>query len=156
MRPSDRADAQANGALALAKRLGRSPREVAADVVAAADLDGIAAAGDRRPRLHQSDGRCVAAQRRCSATSPPTIASASPPDDGRRYLVDYSAPNVAKELHIGHLRSTVIGDALVRMLVFLGHDVVRENHIGDWGRPFGILIEQLVEVGAAADDNLDR
>ena len=55
-------------------------------------------------------------------------------------------------MHIGHLRSTVIGDALVRMLMFVGHDVVRENDIGDWGRQFGILIEQLVEVGVADDD----
>ena len=82
-----------------------------------------------------------------------------PPRDRRRtraagYLVDYSAPNLAKELHIGHLRSTVIGDALVRMLTFLGHEVVRENHVGDWGRPFGILIEQLVESGAAGSAEL--
>ena len=63
-------------------------------------------------------------------------------------VVDYSAPNVAKEMHIGHLRTTVIGDALVRLLEAVGHDVVRENHIGDWGRPFGMLIEHLVDIGA--------
>ena len=64
-------------------------------------------------------------------------------------VVDYSAPNVAKEMHIGHLRTTAIGDALVRVLEAVGHDVVRENHIGDWGRPFGMLIEHLVDVGGA-------
>jgi len=64
-------------------------------------------------------------------------------------VVDYSAPNVAKEMHVGHLRSTVIGDALVRMLVFVGHRVIRENHIGDWGTPFGMLIEHLIDLGEA-------
>jgi arginyl-tRNA synthetase len=65
----------------------------------------------------------------------------------RRVVVDYSAPNVAKEMHVGHLRTTVIGDALVRMLEFLGHEVIRENHIGDWGTPFGMLIEHLLDLG---------
>ena len=64
-------------------------------------------------------------------------------------VIDYSSPNVAKEMHVGHLRSTLIGDALARMLGFLGHDVLRENHIGDWGTPFGMLIEHLVDVGGA-------
>ena len=66
-------------------------------------------------------------------------------------VVDYSAPNVAKEMHVGHLRSTLIGDALARVLGFLGHDVRRENHIGDWGTPFGMLIEHLLDVDGAAD-----
>jgi arginyl-tRNA synthetase len=61
--------------------------------------------------------------------------------------IDYSAPNVAKEMHVGHLRSTVIGDALVRMLTNVGHTVIRENHIGDWGTPFGMLIEHLIDLG---------
>ena len=60
-----------------------------------------------------------------------------------RVVIDYSAPNVAKEMHVGHLRSTIIGDALARLLEFAGHDVVRQNHIGDWGTPFGMLIEHL-------------
>lgn len=65
----------------------------------------------------------------------------------RKVVIDYSAPNVAKEMHVGHLRSTVIGDALVRMLTYVGNDVVRENHVGDWGTPFGMLIEHLVDLG---------
>jgi len=65
----------------------------------------------------------------------------------RRIVVDYSAPNVAKEMHVGHLRSTVIGDAIVRMLDYMGHKVIRENHIGDWGTPFGMLIEHLLDLG---------
>jgi arginyl-tRNA synthetase len=64
-----------------------------------------------------------------------------------RVVIDYSAPNVAKEMHVGHLRSTIIGDALARLLEFAGHDVVRQNHIGDWGTPFGMLIEHLLDVG---------
>jgi arginyl-tRNA synthetase len=65
----------------------------------------------------------------------------------RKIVIDYSAPNVAKEMHVGHLRSTVIGDALVRMLMFVGNSVLRENHVGDWGTPFGMLIEHLVDLG---------
>ena len=65
----------------------------------------------------------------------------------RQVVVDYSAPNVAKEMHVGHLRSTVIGDSLVRMLEACGHSVMRENHIGDWGTPFGMLIEHLLDLG---------
>ena len=68
-------------------------------------------------------------------------------EEPRKIVVDYSAPNVAKEMHVGHLRSTVIGDSIVRMLKFKGHDVVKENHIGDWGTPFGMLIEHLVDIG---------
>ncbi len=60
-------------------------------------------------------------------------------------VVDYSAPNVAKEMHVGHLRPTIIGDALVRLLEFQGHRVIRQNHIGDWGTPFGMLIEHLLD-----------
>src|SRR6202041_2862043 len=60
-------------------------------------------------------------------------------------VVDYSAPNVAKEMHVGHLRSTIIGDALVRMLRFLGHEALPQNHVGDWGTPFGMLIEHMLD-----------
>ena len=63
------------------------------------------------------------------------------------FAVDYSAPNVAKEMHVGHLRSTVIGDSIVRMLEFKGHRAIRENHVGDWGTPFGMLIEHLLDLG---------
>ena len=68
-------------------------------------------------------------------------------DERRTFAVDYSAPNVAKEMHVGHLRSTVIGDTIVRMLEFKGHTVIRENHVGDWGTPFGMLIEHLLDLG---------
>ena len=68
-------------------------------------------------------------------------------EETRVAAVDYSAPNVAKEMHVGHLRSTVIGDAIVRMLMYKGHTVHRENHVGDWGTPFGMLIEHLLDLG---------
>ena len=75
-------------------------------------------------------------------------------DEKKTFAVDYSAPNVAKEMHVGHLRSTVIGDTIVRMLEFKGHTVIRENHVGDWGTPFGMLIEHLLDLGEdrAADE----
>ena len=75
-------------------------------------------------------------------------------DERKIFAVDYSAPNVAKEMHVGHLRSTVIGDTIVRMLEFKGHTVIRENHVGDWGTPFGMLIEHLLDLGEdrAADE----
>ncbi len=154
VRPSDRADAQANGALALAKRLGRNPRDVAVDVLAAADLTGVATAEIAGPGFLNltvdnafitATLRAVAADDRLGIPTQPT----------KRVVVDYSAPNVAKEMHIGHLRTTVIGDSLVRLLGFLGHDVVRENHIGDWGRPFGIHIEHLIECGVLDGHDLD-
>ncbi|MGH3568069.1 MAG: arginine--tRNA ligase [Pseudonocardia sp.] len=62
-------------------------------------------------------------------------------------MVDYIGPNVAKEVHVGHLRATIIGDAIVRLRKFLGHEVIRRNHLGDWGTPFGMLIEHLVDEG---------
>ncbi|NNV09935.1 arginine--tRNA ligase, partial [Geobacillus sp. MMMUD3] len=69
------------------------------------------------------------------------------PSDPQRIVIDYSAPNVAKEMHVGHLRTTVVGDALARTHEFLGNTVIRQNHIGDWGTPFGMLIEHLLDVG---------
>ena len=147
VRPSDRADAQANGALALAKQLGRKPRDVADDVVAAADLGGKATLEVAGPGfinvtfdesfLRQQLGVLAADERLGVRPATPT----------ERVVVDYSAPNIAKEMHIGHLRTTVIGDALVRMLEFVGHTVIRENHVGDWGTPFGMLIEHLLDIG---------
>ena len=156
VRPSDRADAQANGALALAKELGRSPRDVATDVVAAANLAGVATLEVAGPGFinvtFASD--FVAAQVPVVAADPRLgVRPVAQPDV---VVVDYSAPNVAKEMHVGHLRSTVIGDAIARLFSFAGHRVIRENHIGDWGTPFGMLIEHLVDLGANADSVIDN
>jgi arginyl-tRNA synthetase len=146
VRPSDRADAQANGALALAKQLGRNPRDVAADVVAAADLRSQATLEVAGPGFINVtfDPAFVAAQV-AEVSNDPALGVRR--EEQRIVLVDYSHPNVAKEMHVGHLRTTVIGDCLTRIASFLGHRVIRENHIGDWGRPFGLMIEHLVDIG---------
>jgi len=152
LRASERADFQANGALPLAKLVGRSPQQVAAEVVAAATLDDICAAVDISGpgfiNLTLSDDFVTAQIAAIGADDRLGVAPAAEP---QRMVIDYSAPNVAKEMHVGHLRSTVIGDALARVLGFLGHEVLRENHIGDWGTPFGMLIEHLVDVGVSAE-----
>jgi len=148
LRPSDHADFQANGALALAKRLGRPPRDIAAEIVANAQLADVCSAveisGPGFVNITLSDGVVARLVAEASADERLGVGVAAAP---RRTVVDYSAPNVAKEMHVGHLRGTIIGDALCRVLGFLGHEVVRENHIGDWGTPFGMLIEHLVDVG---------
>ena len=154
MRPSDRADAQVNGALPLAKRVGANPRELAQRVVDSGALDGVASelevAGPGFINVTLSDAFLAAQLEQVAVRRSPRRP---PVDDPKTVVVDYSAPNVAKEMHVGHLRSTVIGDALVRMHELLGHTVIRENHIGDWGRPFGMLIEHLLDLGedVAAD-----
>jgi arginyl-tRNA synthetase len=147
VRPSEHADAQVNGALALAKQLGRNPRDVAADVVAAADLGGQAVLEVAGPGFINVtfDESFLRAQ--LDDLSTDDRLGVRPSSTAQRVVVDYSAPNIAKEMHIGHLRTTVIGDALVRMLEFVGHEVVRENHVGDWGTPFGMLIEHLLDMG---------
>lgn len=154
VRPSDRADAQVNGILPLAKELGRNPRELAGQILESCDglsdlCESVEIAGPGFVNLvFRQDflGRLLG-----SAARDSRLGIGSVPR--RRIVVDYSAPNVAKEMHVGHLRTTVIGDALVRMLEFVGHEVIRENHIGDWGTPFGMLIEHLIDLGeeTAAD-----
>jgi arginyl-tRNA synthetase len=152
VRPSDKADAQANGALALAKELGRNPREIAQAVVdhAAPALSGVAVAEVAGPgfvNLTFTDDFLGA---QLALVADDHLLGLTPASPSQTVVVDYSAPNVAKEMHVGHIRSTFIGDALVRILGTLGHRVVKENHIGDWGTPFGMLIEHEVELGEDA------
>jgi len=149
VRPSERADAQANGALGLAKIIGLTPREVAQKVLdVAGDLSDVLAstqiAGPGFINLVFADE--FIAQELAVAMRDVRLGVRATTDP-HTFAVDYSAPNVAKEMHVGHLRSTVIGDSIVRALGFVGHTVVRENHIGDWGTPFGMLIEHLVDIG---------
>ena len=148
VRQSDRADAQVNGSLALAKAMGLTPREVALKVLEIVDLKDICSdaqvAGPGFINLTFKN-EFLARELMASSTGKKLgVRNATKP---RKVLIDYSAPNVAKEMHVGHLRSTVIGDALVRMLTYVGNEVVRENHVGDWGTPFGMLIEHLVDLG---------
>jgi arginyl-tRNA synthetase len=157
VRPSDRADAQANGALALAKALGRNPRELAQAVVdtglLATACSTVEVAGPGFINLTFTAEFLSAALLEAAGSDRLAVRMA---DVVETAIVDYSAPNVAKEMHVGHLRTTVIGDSLVRLLEFVGHRVIRENHIGDWGTPFGMLIEHLIdEAGVAGAASLE-
>ena len=136
-------DYQANGVMAVAKKLGMAPRQLAEQVLSHLDLNGIAnkveIAGPGFINifldpafLADNVNRALQSERLGVAT--PQVQT---------IVVDYSAPNVAKEMHVGHLRSTIIGDASVRTLEFLGHKVIRANHVGDWGTQFGMLIAYL-------------
>ncbi|HEX2785958.1 MAG TPA: arginine--tRNA ligase, partial [Ilumatobacteraceae bacterium] len=147
VRPSERADAQANGALALAKQLDRKPRDVAEAVVAAADLGGKATLEVAGPGFINVTFEDSFLHEQLQLLADDQRLGVRPAAPAERVVVDYSAPNIAKEMHIGHLRTTVIGDALVRILEFVGHTVIRENHVGDWGTPFGMMIEHLLDLG---------
>ena len=148
IRPSQFADFQCNAAMGLAKRLARKPRDIAAEILAAVDLSDIAEtpeiAGPGFLNIRLRTDWIAAQAADLSADSRLGVPSPESPDT---VVVDYSAPNVAKEMHVGHLRTTVVGDSIVRTLEKLGHTVIRQNHIGDWGTPFGMLIEHLLEVG---------
>ena len=136
-------DYQANGVMAVAKKLKTNPRELAAQVVEELDLEDMAASVDiAGPGFIniQLKGEWLAAQLGNVLADPRLgVPEAAP----QKVVLDYSHPNLAKEMHIGHLRSTVIGDAIARVLEFSGHEVVRHNHVGDWGTQFGMLIAHM-------------
>ena len=148
LRGSDRADYQVNGVMPLAKRLGRNPREVADEIVAGIDTEGLIAelevAGPGFINVILTTEALIDQLDAMASDEALGVPAADAPEV---CVVDYSAPNVAKEMHVGHLRSTVIGDSLCRTLDLLGHTVVRRNHVGDWGTPFGMLIEHLIDLG---------
>ena len=133
-------DYQANGVMAVAKKLGMPPRQVAEQVLTHLDLSGIASkveiAGPGFINIFLEPAFLAAQVDQALASDRLGVSRPAP----QTVVVDYSAPNVAKEMHVGHLRSTIIGDASVRTLEFLGHKVIRANHVGDWGTQFGMLI----------------
>ncbi len=143
--PSAQADYQANFAMGLAKRLGEPPRAIAQRVADALHDDAIAGAEVAGPGFVNLTVAAPALARWATETLAGDLAEATAAPD--TVVIDYSSPNVAKELHVGHLRSTAIGDALARTLEFAGHRVIRQNHLGDWGTQFGMLVEQMVETG---------
>jgi arginyl-tRNA synthetase len=151
IRPSQFADYQANVALPLAKRLGRAPRDVAAELAGhlgdSAVLEKLEISGPGFINLTLRDD-WIAAQAASQLGDPRLDVPVAYP--ALRVVVDYSAPNVAKEMHVGHLRTTVVGDSIVRILENLGNTVFRANHIGDWGTQFGMLLEHLLDVGEEA------
>ncbi|MFH0242950.1 arginine--tRNA ligase [Streptomyces sp. HK10] len=146
LRRSDRADFQANGMLALAKKLKGNPRELAGRVVAAVpetdEIAGIEVSGPGFLNITVSDAAIVRTLAARAADERLGVPYAERPGTT---VIDYSQPNVAKEMHVGHLRSTVIGDAIVQILEHRGEKMVRRHHIGDWGTQFGMLIQYLVE-----------
>lgn len=136
-------DYQANGVMAVAKKLGMAPRQLAEQVLSHLDLTGIASkveiAGPGFINIFIEPAFLAKHVNHALASERLGITQPTP----QTIVVDYSAPNVAKEMHVGHLRSTIIGDASVRTLELLGHKVIRANHVGDWGTQFGMLIAWL-------------
>ena len=136
-------DYQANGIMPAAKKLGLNPREFAQNVLDKADLQDIAEkteiAGPGFINIFLKN--TWLAENINRAVQDPKLGVHNP--EKQTVVVDYSSPNVAKEMHVGHLRSTIIGDAVVRTLEFLGNHVIRANHVGDWGTQFGMLIAYL-------------
>jgi arginyl-tRNA synthetase len=155
-------DYQANAAMGLAKQVSEktgqktSPRAVAEQIKAKLDLGGmaeevsIAGPGFINVRLSPA---WLAGQLQNIATNP--RLGVEQVSDPQTVVVDYSGPNIAKELHVGHLRSTIIGDAVGRIVEFQGHNVIRQNHVGDWGTQFGMLIAHLRASGAGPDSHIE-
>ncbi|OON41419.1 arginine--tRNA ligase [Izhakiella australiensis] len=133
-------DYQANGVMAVAKKLGMTPRQLAEQLLEKLDLSGIA----EKVEIAGPGFINIFLARDWLQTQIDSALASSrlgiPQQESQTIVIDYSAPNVAKEMHVGHVRSTIIGDAAARTLTFLGHHVIRANHVGDWGTQFGMLI----------------
>ena len=153
IRPSSFADFQSNAALPLAKRLGKTPRDVATELVGHLDVDDICGTptvtGPGFVNFTLRDEWIADAT--TGLLEDPRLGTPLP-DAPRTVIVEYSSPNIAKEMHVGHLRTTIVGDAIARVTEFAGHHVIRDNHVGDWGTQFGMLIEYLFDVGEDAPE----
>ena len=147
LRSSDRSDYQANGVMALAKQVSRPPRDVANEIVAVCDLAGVALVEVAGPGFLNLTLSVEFLNNQLRALLGDPRVGRAPASTPKTVVIDYSSPNVAKELHVGNLRSTIIGDALARMYRFAGHKLIARNHLGDWGTPFGMLIEHLLDLG---------
>ena len=134
---------QFNGAMALAKTLKQKPRDIAQQILEQVKLDDVASkleiAGPGFINIHLRDDWLA---EQCNAALDDARVGI-PAQQPQTVVVDYSSPNLAKEMHVGHLRTTIIGDAVVKLLEFLGHKVIRQNHMGDWGTQFGMLLAHL-------------
>ena len=152
-------DYQANGIMKVAKRLKQSPRELAAAVVTFLEKKNIslvesyeiAGPGFINIRLKNSE---LISRANVFLNNPELLVSKT--SYPKTIVVDYSSPNLAKEMHVGHLRGTIIGDSLVRILERSGHNIIRQNHVGDWGTQFGMLIAYLQEIQKSKENNLPR
>jgi arginyl-tRNA synthetase len=144
-------DYQANGAMALARETGKDPRQLATKAIETARLDDVcesvetAGPGFINLKLRNS----FLADRLMAVLADRDRLGVEPQLPPRTVVVDFSGPNVAKQMHVGHLRSTILGDCICRMLEFFGHKVIRQNHIGDWGTQFGMLIALVKASGRA-------
>lgn len=151
-------DYQANGVMAVAKSLGKPPRQVAEQVVAIINDKGLLDAIARKIEIAGPGFINIFLDEKWLAENASNMLSdaklAVTQAEPQTIVVDYSAPNVAKEMHVGHLRSTIIGDAVVRTLEFIGHNVIRANHVGDWGTQFGMLIAYLEKMENEHADNM--
>ena len=147
-------DYQANGVMTAAKARRMNPRALAQQVVDQLDLAGIAdkveVAGPGFINITVAPEYLA----RCLMGALGRADLAVPPAEKQRVIIDYSSPNLAKEMHVGHLRSTIIGDALARVLHFLGHEVIAQNHVGDWGTQFGMLTAYLVDAEQSGDTGI--
>jgi len=148
IRPSSFGDFQANVALPLGKRIGVPPRQVAAELVSILDVSDMCLApevsGPGFINFTLREDWIGSSATELSADERLGVGRAAQP---RTVVVEYSSPNIAKEMHVGHLRTTIVGDALARIGEFTGEHVIRDNHVGDWGTPFGMLIEHLLDAG---------
>ena len=153
----DFGDYQANGVMAAAKKMKMKPRDLGEKVIEAIELEGIASkvelAGPGFINIFMEPG-WLAQQLLATKGDVRELLEIDP--NPEKIVVDYSGPNLAKEMHVGHLRSTIIGDAVAKVLELLGHEVIRQNHVGDWGTQFGMLITLLAEQEkVGADEKLD-
>ena len=149
-------DYQANGVMSAAKQLKMNPRELAQKVIDKLDLTGIASKVDIAGPgfINITLDPAFLASRLDHVLEQPKLG-VEPQQPTKRVMVEYSSPNLAKEMHVGHLRSTIIGDTLARVVDYLGHDLVRGNHVGDWGTQFGMLTAYLVETQQAGNAALE-
>jgi len=139
-------DYQFNGAMALAKKLGKNPREIAQNIISHLSLDTvISKAQIAGPGFINLWLNPLWVAQSCENAREDSRLGIEKRKNPMKVVVDYSGPNMAKQMHVGHLRSTIIGDTLGNLLVFLGDEVMRQNHIGDWGTQFGMLIAYLEE-----------
>ena len=148
-------DYQANVAMSLAKKVGDNPRNVAAKIVENLDLGDwglkLQIAGPGFINIHLKLSYLVSQLAQVAADANLGLEQIG---KDQKVVIDYSGPNVAKEMHVGHLRSSVIGDSLARVMDFLGYQVIRQNHLGDWGTQFGMLIENLIDEGTDASTHI--
>ena len=152
-------DYQANGVMAIAKQLKQNPRELAQSVIDQLEHEKsnlvesfeVAGPGFINIRLNL---KALLSRANIALSNPDTLISTA--ENPQTIVVDYSSPNLAKEMHVGHLRGTIIGDSLVRVLLKSGHRVIRQNHVGDWGTQFGMLIAYLQEIQSQKANELPQ